>query len=108
MKNHYQLAETISNRDEAALKFLTDIRITYLDRPGFKLASSPRTSFSPLRKSLRPITIKTRVGSNSTLRHMSGGDRPGDDAFFTFKVWGHSHVWASPATGTDCEEDGNR
>ncbi|RPB05628.1 NAP-domain-containing protein [Choiromyces venosus 120613-1] len=37
MKNHYPLAETITDRDEAALKFLTDIRMTYLDRPGFKL-----------------------------------------------------------------------
>lgn len=37
MKNHCALAETITDRDEAALKFLTDIRMTYLDRPGFKL-----------------------------------------------------------------------
>jgi nucleosome assembly protein 1-like 1 len=37
MKNHCSLAETITDRDEAALKFLTDIRMTYLDRPGFKL-----------------------------------------------------------------------
>ena len=37
MKNHYPLAETITDRDEAALKFLTDIRMNYLDRPGFKL-----------------------------------------------------------------------
>lgn len=37
MKNHLSLAETITDRDEAALKNLTDIRMTYLDRPGFKL-----------------------------------------------------------------------
>ncbi|KAI5849358.1 nucleosome assembly protein [Morchella snyderi] len=37
MKNHLSLAETITDRDEAALKHLTDIRMTYLDRPGFKL-----------------------------------------------------------------------
>lgn len=36
MKNS-TLAETITDRDEAALKFLTDIRMEYLDRPGFRL-----------------------------------------------------------------------
>jgi len=37
MKNNEILAETITDRDEAALKHLTDIRLTYLDTPGFKL-----------------------------------------------------------------------
>lgn len=36
MKNS-SLAETITDRDEAALKSLTDIRMEYLDRPGFRL-----------------------------------------------------------------------
>jgi nucleosome assembly protein 1-like 1 len=37
MKNQISLAEMITDRDEAALKNLTDIRMEYLDRPGFKL-----------------------------------------------------------------------
>lgn len=36
MKNS-SLAETITDRDEQALKHLTDIRMEYLDRPGFRL-----------------------------------------------------------------------
>jgi nucleosome assembly protein 1-like 1 len=36
MKNS-SLAETITDRDEDALKLLTDIRMEYLDRPGFRL-----------------------------------------------------------------------
>lgn len=36
MKNT-SLAETITDRDEDALKALTDIRMEYLDRPGFRL-----------------------------------------------------------------------
>lgn len=37
MKNQISLAEMITDRDEGALKHLTDIRMQYLDRPGFKL-----------------------------------------------------------------------
>ncbi|PNY18321.1 nucleosome assembly protein [Tolypocladium capitatum] len=37
MKNQVTLAETITDRDEAALKHLTDIRMEYLDKPGFRL-----------------------------------------------------------------------
>ncbi|EON66575.1 nucleosome assembly protein 1-like 1 [Coniosporium apollinis CBS 100218] len=37
MKNQVSLAEMITDRDEAALKHLTDIRMEYLDRPGFRL-----------------------------------------------------------------------
>lgn len=37
MKNSTSLAETITDRDEAALKHLIDIRMEYLERPGFKL-----------------------------------------------------------------------
>ncbi|EPS37178.1 hypothetical protein H072_9167 [Dactylellina haptotyla CBS 200.50] len=37
MKNSTSLAETVTDRDEAALKFLTDIRMEYLERPGFRL-----------------------------------------------------------------------
>ncbi|KAH7318782.1 hypothetical protein B0I35DRAFT_479256 [Stachybotrys elegans] len=37
MKNQVTLAETITDRDEAALKHLTDIRLEYLDKPGFRL-----------------------------------------------------------------------
>jgi nucleosome assembly protein 1-like 1 len=37
MKNQISLAEMITDRDEAALKHLTDVRMEYLDRPGFKL-----------------------------------------------------------------------
>lgn len=36
MKNS-SLAETITDRDEGALKHLTNIRMEYLDRPGFRL-----------------------------------------------------------------------
>lgn len=36
MKNS-SLAETITERDEEALKHITDIRMEYLDRPGFRL-----------------------------------------------------------------------
>lgn len=37
MKNQVSLAEMITDRDEVALKELTDVRMEYLDKPGFKL-----------------------------------------------------------------------
>lgn len=37
MKNQTTLAEMITDRDEAALKHLTDVRMEYLDKPGFRL-----------------------------------------------------------------------
>ena len=37
MKNQVSLAELITDRDEVCLRFLTDIRMQYLDRPGFRL-----------------------------------------------------------------------
>lgn len=37
MKNQVSLAEMINDRDEEALRPLSDIRMEYLDRPGFKL-----------------------------------------------------------------------
>lgn len=37
MKNQGTLAEMINDRDEEALRPLSDIRMEYLDRPGFKL-----------------------------------------------------------------------
>ncbi|KAI1542257.1 hypothetical protein PtrCC142_003255 [Pyrenophora tritici-repentis] len=37
VKNQISLAEMITDRDEAALKHLTDVRMEYLDRPGFRL-----------------------------------------------------------------------
>jgi len=37
MKNQISLAELITDRDEEALRSLTDIRMEYLDKPGFKL-----------------------------------------------------------------------
>lgn len=37
MKNQLSLAELITERDEEALKALTDIRMEYLEKPGFKL-----------------------------------------------------------------------
>lgn len=37
MKNQVTLAEMITDRDEAALKHLTDVRMEYLDKPGFRL-----------------------------------------------------------------------
>ncbi|MCJ1298149.1 hypothetical protein MMC08_000938 [Hypocenomyce scalaris] len=37
MKNQVSIVELITDRDEAALKCLTDIRMEYLDRPGFRL-----------------------------------------------------------------------
>jgi len=37
MKNQVSLAEMITDRDEGALKSLIDIRMEYLDKPGFRL-----------------------------------------------------------------------
>ncbi|BCS28875.1 histone chaperone NAP1 [Aspergillus puulaauensis] len=37
MKNQISLAEMITDKDEEALKHLVDIRMEYLDRPGFRL-----------------------------------------------------------------------
>lgn len=37
MKNQLSLAELITDRDEEALKALTDIRMEYLEKPGFRL-----------------------------------------------------------------------
>ncbi|KAH7166267.1 nucleosome assembly protein [Dactylonectria macrodidyma] len=37
MKNQISLAEMITDRDEVALKHITDIRMEYLDKPGFRL-----------------------------------------------------------------------
>lgn len=37
MKNSTSLSETITERDESALKCLTDIRMEYLEQPGFRL-----------------------------------------------------------------------
>ncbi|KAK2749169.1 hypothetical protein FQN57_006784 [Myotisia sp. PD_48] len=37
MKNQISLADLITDRDEEALKHLTDIRMEYLDKPGFRL-----------------------------------------------------------------------
>lgn len=37
MKNQISLAEMITDRDEQALKHLIDIRMEYLDKPGFRL-----------------------------------------------------------------------
>ncbi|KAJ9652514.1 histone chaperone [Neophaeococcomyces mojaviensis] len=37
MRNQLSLAELITERDEEALKALTDIRMEYLERPGFRL-----------------------------------------------------------------------
>lgn len=37
MKNQVSLAELITDRDETALKLLTDIRMEYLEKPGFRL-----------------------------------------------------------------------
>jgi len=37
MKNQISLAEMITDRDEEALRHLTDIRMEYLDKPGFRL-----------------------------------------------------------------------
>ncbi|KAF2404568.1 putative nucleosome assembly protein Nap1 [Trichodelitschia bisporula] len=37
MKNQISLAEMITDRDEEALQHLADIRMEYLDKPGFKL-----------------------------------------------------------------------
>lgn len=37
LKNHVSLAEIITDRDEAVLKRLVDIRMEYLEKPGFRL-----------------------------------------------------------------------
>ena len=37
MKNQLSLAELITDRDEEALRSLIDVRMEYLDRPGFRL-----------------------------------------------------------------------
>ncbi|CAG8577570.1 6360_t:CDS:2 [Paraglomus brasilianum] len=37
LKNLYTISETITDRDEACLKHLIDIRMAYLEKPGFRL-----------------------------------------------------------------------
>lgn len=37
MKNQVSLAELITDKDEAVLRLLTDIRMEYLEKPGFRL-----------------------------------------------------------------------
>ncbi|ROT40888.1 NAP-domain-containing protein, partial [Sodiomyces alkalinus F11] len=37
MKNQISLAEMVTDRDEGALKHLTDVRMEYLEKPGFRL-----------------------------------------------------------------------
>ena len=37
MKNQISLAELITEKDQEALKYLTDIRMQYLEQPGFRL-----------------------------------------------------------------------
>lgn len=37
LKNHPQISESITEKDEEALKHLVDIRMSYMDKPGFKL-----------------------------------------------------------------------
>ncbi|CDH53143.1 nucleosome assembly protein [Lichtheimia corymbifera JMRC:FSU:9682] len=37
LKNHPQISESITDQDEQALKHLVDIRLSYMDKPGFKL-----------------------------------------------------------------------
>ncbi|KAI1180942.1 NAP-domain-containing protein [Nemania sp. FL0916] len=37
MKNQISIVEMITDRDEDALRYLTDIRMQYLDKPGFRL-----------------------------------------------------------------------
>jgi nucleosome assembly protein 1-like 1 len=48
LKNQVSLAELITDRDEEALRALTDVRMEYLDRPGFRLIFefSPNDFFS--------------------------------------------------------------
>ncbi|CEP16221.1 hypothetical protein [Parasitella parasitica] len=37
LKNHPQIVETITPEDEGALKHLVDVRMSYMEKPGFKL-----------------------------------------------------------------------
>ena len=37
LKNHPQIVETITEEDEGALKHLIDVRMSYMEQPGFKL-----------------------------------------------------------------------
>ncbi|ORX50162.1 NAP-domain-containing protein [Hesseltinella vesiculosa] len=37
LKNHPQISDTITERDEQVLQHLTDIRMQYMDKPGFKI-----------------------------------------------------------------------
>ena len=37
LKNHPQISETITEQDELVLKHLVNIRMSYMDKPGFKL-----------------------------------------------------------------------
>jgi len=37
LRNHPQLLEVITEKDESALKHLVDVRMSYIDKPGFKL-----------------------------------------------------------------------
>lgn len=65
LKNHIGLSELITERDEEALKYLTDLRVEYLDKPGFKLVfsfSSGASAFFSNKKLVKTYMYQDEIG----------------------------------------------
>ncbi|PHH73879.1 hypothetical protein CDD83_4656 [Cordyceps sp. RAO-2017] len=62
MKNQVTLAEMITDRDEAALKYLSDVRMEYLEKPGFRLIFE----FRPNEFFTNKIITKTYIYQNES------------------------------------------
>jgi nucleosome assembly protein 1-like 1 len=90
MKNQPDIAVTITDRDEAALKYLTDIRVEYLDGPDFRLLFhfSPNAFFTNLTLS-RTYHYKEDTSTGVTSPSGVEGDgidwRPGKDLTVTLE-----------------------
>lgn len=76
LKNHPQIAETITEQDEEALKHLVDIRMSYMDKPGFKL----EFEFSENEFFTNKVLVKTyyyqdqAIGGDFVYDHAKGCD----------------------------------
>ena len=66
LKNHPQIVETITEEDEDALKHLVDVRMSYMEQPGFKLDFE----FSPNDYFTNKVLSKTYYYQD----HAYGGD----------------------------------
>merc|ERR1711939_694990 len=71
MKNQVSLAEMITDRDEAALKDLTDVRMEYLDKPGFRLIFEfAENEFFTNKIVTKTYFYQTESGYGGLLRHI--------------------------------------